>query len=85
MRRKVKNRNLVDADKKYQSKEISKFINYVMWDGKKSNAEAIVYGALEGASAKLNVPAIEVFNKVLENVSPVMEIRARRIGGANVA
>ncbi len=83
MRRKVKNRNLVEADQKYESKEISKFINYVMWGGKKSIAESIVYGALEGAAAKSNVPVNDLFNKVLENVSPVMEIRARRIGGAN--
>ncbi len=83
MRRKVKNRNLVDEDKKYGSKEISKFINYVMWDGKKSTSEAIVYQALEAAATKSNVPALDLFNKVLENVSPVMEIRARRIGGAN--
>ena len=83
MRKKVKNRNQAGLDKKYDSKEIAKFINYVMWDGKKSTSEAIVYEALEGASAKVNMPVVDMFNKVLENVSPVMEIRARRIGGAN--
>jgi small subunit ribosomal protein S7 len=83
MRRKVKNRNIVKGDRMYNSPEISKFINYVMWDGKKSNAEAIVYEALENASKKLNVPAIEVFKKVVENCAPVMEVRSRRIGGAN--
>ena len=83
MRRKVKNRNVVKADRVYGNADVSKFINYIMWDGKKSNSEAIVYAALEGASAKLNVPALEVFKKVVENCSPVMEVRSRRIGGAN--
>lgn len=83
MRRKVKNRNIVSGDRVYNSPEIAKFINYIMWDGKKSNSEAIVYAALEGASKKLNVPALEVFKKVVENCSPVMEVRSRRIGGAN--
>jgi small subunit ribosomal protein S7 len=67
----------------YNSPEVGKFINYIMWDGKKSTAESIVYGALESASKKLNVPALEVFKKVVENCSPVMEVRSRRIGGAN--
>lgn len=83
MRRKVKNRNMVDGDRVYNTPEISKFINYIMWDGKKNVAEAIVYTALEEASKKLNVPAVEVFKKVVENCSPVMEVRSRRIGGAN--
>jgi small subunit ribosomal protein S7 len=51
--------------------------------GKKSTAEAIVYTALEGASKKVNVPVVEMFKKVVENCSPVMEVRSRRIGGAN--
>ena len=83
MRRKVKNRNIVRPDRMYNSPEVGKFINYIMWDGKKSTAESIVYGALESASKKLNVPALEVFKKVVENCSPVMEVRSRRIGGAN--
>ena len=83
MRRKVKNRNVVKLDRVYNNADVSKFINYIMWDGKKSNSEAIVYAALEGASKKLNVPALEVFKKVVENCSPVMEVRSRRIGGAN--
>ncbi len=83
MRRKVKNRNIVKADRVYNSTDIGKFINYIMWDGKKSTAEAIVYTAIENASKKLNVPAVEMFKKVVENCSPVMEVRSRRIGGAN--
>jgi small subunit ribosomal protein S7 len=83
MRRKVKNRNIVKADRKYNSTDIGKFINYIMWDGKKSNSEAIVYTALANASKKLNVPEVELFKKVVENCAPVMEVRSRRIGGAN--
>lgn len=83
MRRKVKNRNVVKGDRVYNVPEISKFINYIMWDGKKSNAETIVYTALENASKKVGVPAVELFKKVVENCSPVMEVRSRRIGGAN--
>lgn len=83
MRRKVKNRNIVSSDRKYNSTDIAKFINYIMWGGKKSVATEIVYEALEGAEKELNVPAADVFKKVLENVSPVVEVRAKRVGGAN--
>jgi small subunit ribosomal protein S7 len=83
MRRKVKNRNIVKGDRIHGSTDVAKFINYIMWDGKKSIAESIVYSALDGASQKLNIPALEVFKKVVENCSPVMEVRSRRIGGAN--
>ena len=74
---------MVAGDRIYNSSEIGKFINYIMWDGKKSTAEAIVYTALEEASKKVGVPALEMFKKVVENASPVMEVRSRRIGGAN--
>lgn len=74
---------MVTADRVHNTPEINKFINYIMWDGKKNVAEQIVYTALENASQKLGVPAVEVFKKVVENCSPVMEVRSRRIGGAN--
>lgn len=83
MRRKVKNRNQVTPDRKYQSKDVSKFINYIMWGGKKNVAETIVYGAMEKLEKVAGVPAVEAFKKVIENTSPVMEVRSRRIGGAN--
>jgi small subunit ribosomal protein S7 len=83
MRRKVKNRNIVKPERKYESTEIAKFINYIMWGGKKSVAQEIVYGALEHAEKSLNTSGIEVFKKAVENASPVMEVRSRRIGGAN--
>jgi small subunit ribosomal protein S7 len=83
MRRKVKNRNIVSADRIYNSTDISKFINYIMWGGKKTVAEAIVYESLEKLEKSSGVPALQVFKKVIENTSPVMEVRSRRIGGAN--
>jgi small subunit ribosomal protein S7 len=83
MRRKVKNRNIVKPERKYESTDIAKFINYIMWGGKKSVAQEIVYGALEHAEKALNTSGIEVFKKAVENASPVMEVRSRRIGGAN--
>lgn len=83
MRRKVKNRNMVGADRKYSSTDISKFVNYVMWGGKKTLAETIVYQSLDHLEKTVSVPALEAFQKVMENTSPVMEVRSRRIGGAN--
>jgi small subunit ribosomal protein S7 len=83
MRRKVKNRNQVSPDRKYLSTDVSKFINYIMWAGKKSIAESIVYEALEKLEKATNTPALDAFKKVVENASPVMEVRSRRIGGAN--
>jgi small subunit ribosomal protein S7 len=83
MRRKVKNRNMVKADRKYNSTDVSKFINYIMWGGNKSTATAIVYEAFEKAEKELNQPGLDIFKKVLENVSPLMEVKAKRVGGAN--
>jgi small subunit ribosomal protein S7 len=83
MRRKVKNRNIVKPDRKYNSADISKFINYIMWGGGKSTATAIVYEALEKAEKDLGQPGLDIFKRVLDNVSPLMEVRAKRVGGAN--
>jgi small subunit ribosomal protein S7 len=83
MRRKVKNRNMVNPDRTYGSTDISKFINYVMWSGNKNVAQGIVSEALAYAEKTLTTPALEIFTKAVENASPVMEVRSRRIGGAN--
>ena len=61
---------------------VTKLINQVMLDGKKGTAQTIVYGALEIASKKLGVEAIEVFNKALSNIMPSLEVKARRVGGS---
>jgi len=80
-RRAAENRRYL-PDAKYGHLGIAKFINNVMVGGKKSIAEKIVYEALEGAANKLGVDPIEVFEKVMANVSPALEVRSRRVGGA---
>ena len=72
----------VVADPKYGSKVVTKVINQVMLDGKKSIAQKVVYDAMEKAAAKLSANAIDVFNQALENIKPVLEVKARRVGGS---
>ena len=72
----------VVADPKYGSKVVTKVINQVMLDGKKSVAQKVVYDAMEKAAAKLNADALDVFNQALENIKPVLEVKARRVGGS---
>ena len=69
-------------DPVYGSVIIAKFINKLMSNGKKSTCERIFYGALDIASDKLKKPQIEVFDKALNNVRPLMEVKPRRVGGA---
>ena len=69
-------------DPKFNSKVVTKLINQVMYDGKKSTAEGIVYGAFDIVEKTLNQPAIDVFTKALENVMPAVEVKARRVGGS---
>ncbi|HVZ99932.1 MAG TPA: 30S ribosomal protein S7 [Caulobacterales bacterium] len=61
---------------------LTKFMNYVMYEGKKSAAEQIVYGALGTVEKKLKRPSIEAFHDALDNVAPAIEVRSRRVGGA---
>jgi len=70
------------ADPIYNSKIVTKLINNVMLDGKKGTAQKIVYGAFERVSAKTGKEALEVFEEAMNNVMPVLEVKARRIGGA---
>ncbi len=84
MRRKVKNRNQVQPEKVYNSEKLGRFINYVMLDGKKTTAKRVVYKALENAKEKTGNPnPIEILDLALKNASPTMEVRSRRVGGAN--
>ena len=69
-------------DPVYGSKVVTKLINQVMLDGKRSIAQTIVYDAFNTASSKLNVPAMDLFNQVMENLKPVLEVKARRVGGS---
>ncbi len=69
-------------DPVYNSKVVTKFTNQIMVDGKKGIAQEIVYGAFDNIQAKLGVDPMEVFTKALENVMPVLEVKARRVGGS---
>ena len=73
----------VKSDIRYNSKLLAKLINYTMMSGKKATAEQIVYGALEIVEKRSNTPALDVFNEALANCSPRLEVRTRRVGGAN--
>ena len=71
------------ADPVYHSKVVTKLINQIMVDGKRGKAETIVYDAFNIVKEKTNSDPIEVFTKALENVKPALEVKARRVGGAN--
>jgi len=84
MRRPVKNRKQPQPDFKFNSVKVAKFINYVMLDGKKNTARNIVYGAFDIIKEKTKKSnPLEVFDAAIKNVGPTMEVRSRRIGGAN--
>ena len=69
-------------DPKFGDAVLSKFMNQIMVDGKKSTAERIVYGALDRIEDKAKTDPVELFHQALENVSPAIEVRSRRVGGA---
>ena len=81
-RRHVAEKTEILPDPKYGDKILAKFINIIMRSGKKSIAEKIVYGALDEIGGKGNPEPLEVFNKALENIRPVVEVKSRRVGGA---
>ena len=72
----------VMPDPKYNSKVVTKLINKVMWDGKKVTAQKIVYGAFDIVAEKTGREALDAFQQGLENVTPALEVKARRVGGA---
>jgi len=81
MRRPLKHKRTWKPDLKYGSETLERFVNAVMWDGKKDTARKVVYGALEIVGKEGE--AIEIFETAIRNVSPLMEVRSRRVGGAN--
>ena len=81
-RRRVVAKREVLPDPKFGSKILAKFMNHVMKDGKKSVAERIVYGALDMVAEKSGGDPIEVFEKALEAIAPMVEVKSRRVGGA---
>jgi small subunit ribosomal protein S7 len=76
-------RREVAADSVFGSELVQKFINSMMWDGKRSNAQRIFYGAMEMIAQKNNGDSLTVFKKAVDNVKPVLEVKTRRVGGAN--
>jgi small subunit ribosomal protein S7 len=70
------------GDPRFDSPVISKFVNNLMLDGKKSTAESIVYGALDVIEAKTGQPGVQVFNQAIQNAKPALEVKSRRVGGA---
>jgi len=82
-RRGITEKREVLADPLYGSKVFSKLVNKVMWDGKKSIAERICYDALKIVKEKTKREPLEVFEQAMKNIMPVLEVKARRVGGAN--
>ena len=81
-RRRIAEKTTILPDPKYGDKVLAKFINIIMRSGKKSIAEKIVYGALNKINDKGSTEPLEIFNKALENIKPVVEVKSRRVGGA---
>jgi len=81
-RREIPKREIL-PDPKYSSVDVAKFVNVLMTRGKKSVAERIIYGALEQIKKKGGKDPVEVFNQAVSNVKPIVEVKSRRVGGAN--
>ena len=81
-RRRVAGRREVLPDPIYNSTLVTKFINGMMWEGKKSVAEEIFYGAMEKLGEKTDEEPLKVFKKAVDTVAPTLEVKSRRIGGA---
>ena len=69
-------------DAKYHSKDIALFINKIMWNGKRSTAEGIVYGAMDIIEKETKKDPLDIFEQAIKNVTPVLEVKPRRVGGA---
>jgi small subunit ribosomal protein S7 len=83
MRGKQAPKRRIAPDTRYKSTQVTKFINYIMLDGKKSIAAGIVYGAFDYIEEKTGKPGYETWMEAMKKVSPDLEVRAKRIGGAN--
>ncbi len=82
MRKRRAEKRFIKPDPKYNDVLVAKFINYIMWDGKKTTARKIVYNSFNILEEKTKKPAIEIFKKAVSNVQPYVEVRSRRVGGA---
>jgi small subunit ribosomal protein S7 len=76
--------DILKPDSRYNSKLVSKFVNCLMWDGKKSVAQRLFYDAMDICTKKMkDVPPLEMFETAVNNVKPFVEVRSKRVGGAN--
>src|SRR4051794_30398132 len=76
--------SILKPDPRYNSKLVSKFVNCLMWDGKKSVAQRVFYDAMDQVTKKMKeVPPLELFETAINNVKPFVEVRSKRVGGAN--
>lgn len=82
MRRRAAEKREVLPDPKFHDAVLAKFINNLMFDGKKSAAEKIVYGAFDKMQSRSGKDPLEMFHEAMENVKPTLEVRSRRVGGA---
>ncbi|MEX2145131.1 MAG: 30S ribosomal protein S7 [Candidatus Spechtbacterales bacterium] len=84
MRRNTKiPKRILQPDHKYNNPAVTKFINYIMLDGKKSVATSVVYGAFDIIAKKTKKDPLDVFDEALKNISPALEVKSKRVGGAN--
>lgn len=83
-RRRVSEKRVILPDPKYHNETVAKFINHVMVSGKKAVAERIVYGALDLVQKREAADPLEIFEKALEEVAPITEVKSRRVGGSTL-
>src|SRR3989344_740570 len=83
MRRKPAPKRTLMPDHKYNNVVVSRLINYVMWDGKKSVARDVIYDAFDIIAEKTKKEPLDIFDEAIKNTSPMLEVKSRRIGGAN--
>ncbi len=82
MRKRRAEKRYIKSDPKYNDLLVAKFINYMMYDGKKSVTRKMIYGSFDLIEAKTKQPALDVFKKAVQNIEPLVEVRSRRVGGA---
>lgn len=83
MRKPLKKKRILEADAVYSSPLITRFVNFIMQSGKKSVAEKIVYTALSKIEKQISKPVLEILDTVVQNAGPQLELKSRRVGGAN--
>lgn len=83
MRGKQAPKRKIAADPKFGSQSVAKLINHIMYGGKKLTAQTVVYDAFDIVQEKMQKPGIEIFDEALKNVAPSVEVKSRRVGGAN--